>query len=235
MLVLLVSLICLFGIGCKADEEIVIVATPKPETQTVYIQKPTEKPEHYFTVIGNGEINADPDFATLVMKASASGDTAEEASNLCQEESQILINTARSKGLFSKDTSQRGVELEPKLGDDGETVVGYLATDIVTFIIHKVENTESIVASLMDAGSFELVGTTYSIKEASEAYKNALIAAIADATDKATVLAEASGVKLGGVIGMTESPSNEESIIGVAFESSAIAVSAQVTVQFEIE
>ena len=235
LMVLLVSSICLFGIGCKADEEIVVVATPKPETQTIYIRQQTEKPEHYFTVIGNGEIYADPDFATLIMKASATGETAEEASALCQEESQSLIKTARSKGVFTKDTTQRGVELEPRFDEDGQTVLGYQATDVVTFIIRKVENTESIVAALMDAGSFELVGTTYSITEASEAYKNALSAAIEDAKQKAEVLAGTSGVKLGKVIGMTESPSNEESLIGVAFESSAIAVSAQVSVQFEID
>ena len=75
---------------------------------------------------------------------------------------------------------------------------------------------------------------TYSITESSEAYRNALSAAIDDARAKAETLADKTGVRLGDVIGIVETAFDETKLIGVAFESSAIAVNAQVTVRYKI-
>ena len=78
------------------------------------------------------------------------------------------------------------------------------------------------------------VSVTYSITESSEAYRSALSAAIEDARSKAETLAESTGVRLGEVIGIVETAFDETKLIGVAFESSAIAVNAQVTVRYKI-
>ena len=54
-----------------------------------------------------------------------------------------------------------------------------------------------------------------------------------DAYEKASAIAEAGDVSLGAIASVVETP-GEDQLVGVAFESSAIAVSAQVSVVYVI-
>ena len=220
--------------GCKAEEEIVNVPTPKIEQQTVVLEREKSAPEHYFEVTGNGEIIAAPDFATVTLRVSGAGETAEEASAACQEEAQKLIGAAISLYILKHNIQQRGLEIVSVADETGKNPTTYLATDVITLTITQVARTEQIIASLVDAGDNELVSVTYSITDSSEAYRNALSAAIDDARAKAETLAEKTGARLGDVIGIVETAFDETKLIGVAFESSAIAVNARVTVQYKI-
>jgi len=229
-------LVLLVGtVGCKAQEDISNVPTPKPEKQTVVVNNEVQEPEHYIEVVGNGEIIASPDFATITLGVAVRGDTAETASAACQEEVKKAIAAATGLEIARDQIALRGVEIEPKLKANSEAISHYIATDVVTITIKRVAQAESLMTAVMDAGSFELRSITYSLTESSEAYRSALVAATEDAFAKATVLAEATGAKLGKVIGITETAYDDRSLIGENFESSAIAVSAQITVQYEID
>ena len=220
--------------GCKAEEEIVNVPTPKIEQQTVVLEREKSAPEHYFEVTGNGEIIAVPDFATITLRVSGAGETAEEASAVCQGEAQKLIGAVISLHILKHNIQQRGMEIVPVTDETGKSPSSYLATDVIILTITQVGRTEQIIASLVDAGDNELISVTYSITESSEAYRNALSAAIDDARGKAETLADKTDVRLGDVIGIVETAFDETKLIGVAFESSAIAVNAQVTVRYKI-
>jgi len=222
-------------IGCKAQEDIGNVPTPKPEKQTVVVNHELEKPEHYIQVVGNGEIIASPDFATIMLGVAVKGDTAETASAACQEEVKKAIAAATGMRIARDKISMRGVEIEPKLKPNSDAVSHYAATDVVTVIIQQVTQAESILTAMLDAGNFELRSITYSLTESSDAYQRALVAATADALAKATVLAESTGAKLGKVIGITETAYDSNTLIGGSFESSTIAVTAQITVRYEID
>lgn len=229
--VVLFCLVLVLCMGCKAQDEIGYVPTPKPETQTVIVNQELEEPDHYIEVVGNGEIIASPNFATITLGVSAKGDTAEMASAACQEEAKKAIAAATGLRIAREQITLRGVEIEPKLKANSDAVSHYAATDVVTVVIQRVAQAEGLLATMMDAGNFEFRGITYSLTDASKAYREALTAATEDAFTKATVLAEATGVTLGRVIGVKETP---HEFIGENFESSAIAVSAQVTVYYDI-
>ena len=233
-LIICAGCLAAFLAGCKAEEEIVNVPTPKIEQQTVVLEREKSAPEHYFEVTGNGEIIAVPDFATVTLRVSGAGETAEEASVACQEEAQKLISAVISLNILKNRIQQRGLEIVSVTDETGKNPQTYVATDVITLTITQVSRTEQIVASLVDAGDNELVSVTYSITESSEAYRNALSAAIEDARSKAETLADSTGVRLGEVIGIVETAFDETKLIGVAFESSAIAVNAQVTVRYKI-
>ena len=90
------------------------------------------------------------------------------------------------------------------------------------------------MTTLSDVSLYEFSSITYSITEASEAYRQALVVATEDALAKATVLAESTGVALGAVVGIVETEYDDSKLIGVAYESTAIAVAAEVTVRYRI-
>ena len=55
-----------------------------------------------------------------------------------------------------------------------------------------------------------------------------------DAQEKAGVLAESAGVRIQSVVRVEEQPYDESKLVGVDFESSAIAVTAKVIVTYLI-
>lgn len=224
--------------GCKAQEEIQNVPTPKPATNTsttstVILKQDFPEEEHTIRVNGKGEYNAKPDFATIRLGVTASGVTAEEASQLCSERLSAIREAAIPLGVYVKDITTTGIEMETRT-NELEEIVGYVAKDNVTLIVRRVENVQSILPKLTDAGATQINAVTYSITEASAAYKEALNAAMADAAEKAGVIAAAGNVSIKRVIGVTEQPYDESKIVGVDFESSSIAVSAAVEVIYQI-
>lgn len=228
------ALVLAVAVGCKAQEEIVNVPTPKPQTQTVVVKQEKEEQEHYIEVVGDGEIIAVPDFATIVLGVSVRADTAENASKACQEEVLRAIFAALEQGISHDEILQRGTEIEPAINENREGIANYTATDVLTVSIDRVDMADQILAALMDAGTYEFKSLTYSLTESSEAYRNALAKAMEDALSKATVLAEASGVRIGRVVGITETAYDDRALTGERSERSAIAVSARITVRYEI-
>lgn len=226
--------VLLAAAGCKSQEEIVNVPTPKPEKQTVVVNNEAAEAEHWIEVSGTGEIMASPDFATITLGVTTSGETAELASAACQAQTAKAVEAAHALNMEQLEITQRGVELEAKQKEGSTTVTRYEAADVITVVLQRVAQAETVLTALMQAGDFEFCGITYSITDASEAYRRALAAATEDAYAKATVLAEATGVTLGRVVGVVETDYDDTAFAGKSFESSAIAVSAHVTVRYLI-
>lgn len=221
--------------GCKEQEEIQNIPTPRGDAQTYILRQTWPEPEHSIEVTGSGEVIAEPDFATIRVGVSVTGDTAESASAQCQERLQLIYEAALGFDVARADISAAGIEIEARRDEEGGDIVDYLASDTVTVIVRRVSDLNTILTTVIDAGASQTYAVTYSITEASSAYREALAAAMADAHEKGSVLAEASGVELGEVIGVVEQPYDESKLIGVDFESSSIVVSADVIVTYLIE
>ena len=226
--------LCMAGAGCKAQEEIQNVPTPRVDTQTIILRQNWPEEEHTIVVTGNGEVIAEPDFATIRVGVAATGDTAESASAQCLERTNGIFETALNFNIARTDISLAGMEIEARSQEGSDHVNDYQAKDTITVIVRDVQNVNTILTTMIDAGASQTYAVTYSITEASTAYREALAAAMADAEEKAGVLAEAAQVQVKSVVGVTEQPYDESKLVGVDFESSAIAVAAEVVVTYLI-
>ena len=224
----------LSGLGCKAQEDITNVPTPKPETQRIVINHELEAPEHTVTVSGFGEVIAAPDFATIMLGVQTTGDTAENASALCAERMQSVIDAAIGLGVRPSDVTTAGIDISTQVKESDNSIIGYTAKESITIIARNVSLANSIMSTAIDAGASEIDSITYSITDTSAAYRRALAAAMEDAASKAAAIAESSGLVLGVITAVEEAPYDDNKLIGVTFESSAIAVSAGVTVTYKI-
>lgn len=220
--------------GCKAAEEIKPAPTPKAASPEVVVNHELVPNEHVITVTGYGEVIADPDYATLTLGVQGTADTAEQASVLCEENLKSVYEVATSIGVPRTEMKDAGITITAQQRESDGVITGYLAAAAITIIATDVRDANSIMSGIVDASVGELKSITYSITDTTAAYKNALIAAMDDALKKAETLAEAGGVTLGDVIGVEETPGNDNEIVGVDFESSAIAVPARVTVEYRI-
>lgn len=234
--IILIALVCILLVcaGCKAEDDIKPIITPRPNAPEVVVNHELVPPEHIIEVNGYGEVIATPDYATIMLGVQGTGETAEQASALCGENLQSAIDSIVALGVRTEDITTAGISITANTRESDGAVLGYVAADTITIIARDVAGANSLMSTVIDAGASDIHGITYSLTDAGPAYQAALEAAMADALTKATVLSTAGGVELGTVIGVTESPHDESKLIGVDFESSAIAVSAGVTVQYRI-
>ena len=221
--------------GCKAAEEIVPGPTPKPATPQVIVNHELVPNEHIITVSGLGQVVAAPDFATLTLSVQNTSDTAEQANASCEENLGSVYEVALSLGVLRSDITDTGISITAQQRESDGAITGYLASATITIIAHELTTANSVMSGIIDTSAGELKSITYGITDASTAYHEALLAAMADARLKAASIAEAAGVTLGAVVGVEESASDDSSLVGVDFETSAIDVPARVTVDFLIE
>ena len=231
---LAISGIFVMMIGCKPEEEIQNVPTPKPQSSEIVINHELEAPEHTVNVSGHGEVIATPDFATITVGVHATADTAENASAQCQANMQTVYDTAMSFGVAKVDASMTGIDITTQIRETDGMITGYIASETITVVVHNVKLASTVMSAIIDAGASEISGITYSLVDASGAYQQALAKAMEDAKAKADAVATAAGVKLGAVSTVVETPYNDSKLMGVTFESSQIVVSADVSVSYLI-
>ena len=234
LLVVLLTTALVFPLAaCKEEGDIVPGPTAKPEEPTVIVNNEAQEPNHVIVVNGNGEVIAVPDFATITIVAMGSSATSEEAAANCELVTQKVKDIAAAQGVLSKHLTTSGVTLSSNTRESDGAITGYVARDTITIIENNVTLVNAILSPIIDARITESYEVTYSLLDATSAYSDALAAAMTDAKVKAEAIAQAGGVTLNGILSVSETPLDSQ-LSGVAFESSSIAVDAEVTVTYLI-
>ena len=234
LLVVLLTTALVFPLAaCKEEGDIVPGPTAKPEEPTVIVNNEAQEPNHVIVVNGNGEVIAVPDFATITIVAMGSSATSEEAAANCELVTQKVKDIAAAQGVLSKHLTTSGVTLSSNTRESDGAITGYVARDTITIIENNVTLVNAILSPIIDARITESYEVTYSLLDATSAYSDALAAAMTDAKVKAEAIAQAGGVTLNGILSVSETPQDSQ-LSGVAFESSSIAVDAEVTVTYLI-
>lgn len=234
MICVLALLLCTVALsGCKEEGDITPGPTAKPEQPTVIVNNEAAEAEHTIAVSGFGEVIAAPDFSTITIVVVGSSETAEEAATKCETLTQQVRDIATEQGVLPKKFSAAGVTLSTKQRESDGAITGYVARDTITITLDEVSKVNSVLSPIIDAGIPESYEATYSLLDASAAYSSALAAAMQDAQEKAAAIAAAGGVALGTILSVLEAPV-ADNLVGVAFKSSAIAVSANLTVTYQI-
>ena len=219
--------------GCKEEGDITPGPTTKPEQPTVIVNNDTGKKERTIAVNGFGEVIAAPDFSTITVVVVGNSETAEEAAAKCEALTKQVQEIATAQGVLPASMSAAGVTLSSNQRESDGAITGYVARDTITIHLENVSKVNAVLSPIIDAHITESYEATYSLLDASAAYSGALAAAMQDAQEKAKAIAEGGGVALGGIVSVSETPV-ENKLVGVAFKSSEIAVSANLTVTFSI-
>lgn len=226
-------LFALGGLACKAEDDITPGPTAQPSEPDVIVNNEAAAAEHTIIVSGDGEVIAAPDFSTITIVVQGSSETSEEAALKCENLTTQVQEIAAAQGVLPKDLTTAGVTLSTHQRESDGAITGYVATDTITITVSDVSKVNAILSPIIDARITESYEVTYSLTDASAAYNEALAAAMADAYEKANAIANAGGVAIDTIVNVYETP-GEDQLVGVAFESSAIAVNAEVTVTYLI-
>jgi len=204
---------------------------------------PSAAPQHSIVVAGQGSIAARPDRAQLSFGVSSDAKTASAALRTNAAEMTKVIAALKSQGIAAADLRTDLVSLSSRYSQNGETVVGYTATNSVSATVRNLAKIGAIIDAAVDAGANQVSGPNLVRSSAASLYRAALRAAIADARGKARTIAAASGLHIRRITDVAES-SAAPSLTPLTAKASADAstpvetgstlVEATVTVTFAV-
>jgi hypothetical protein len=159
------------------------------------------------TANGTGSVTVTPDRASFTFGTISQGRTASAALTASSQAIDRVVTALRNAGVARADIQTSEVSLSPRMNETGDTITGYTATNSVTARIRQLGNAGPVIDAAVGAGANQVYGPSLFVSDMDAAYRNALRAAVAEAREKAQVLASASGLTLGRVVAMTESGS----------------------------
>jgi uncharacterized protein len=205
-------------------------------------------------VQGEGKFYAAPDMASITLgvetrNASAAGAVAENAMLMNSTISALLAAGIDEKDIQTSTFSLTTRPEEPKPleatlnENENVTPPEFVATNRVTVRLNNISDVGKVLDASVAAGSNNIQGISFNLKDPAPAKDEALVMAIDDAKRKAGVASAAAGVTLGRIIEISEGYSFVSARNEVAFSVAApttpispgeMEVTASVTMTYEI-
>ncbi|MCC6934101.1 MAG: SIMPL domain-containing protein [Candidatus Yanofskybacteria bacterium] len=180
------------------------------------------------TVSGTGTVRAVPDIAVADLAISVEGSTAASAQTEANRRSKMAIDYLKKAGIDEKDIKTSGYNIYPQYDyADGRTRIrGYQVTQSITVKIRDMDTTNTILDKVVDAGVNQVNSLRFEIDEPDQLKSEARAKAIADADAKAQELKRQLGVRLGKIVGFSESGNAMPILYGRGGGAADIKVSA---------
>lgn len=161
------------------------------------------------TVRGEGEVMARPDIGAFSFSVTAEAADAASAQNDSAEKTNAILGYLEEAGVEEKDVKTSGYSLNPKYKYEtsvcspnmycppGEPVIdGYTVTQTVEVKVRDLDKAGDLISGTGERGATNISGLSFTVDDTSNLKADAREAAIADAKEKAAVLADELGVRL---------------------------------------
>lgn len=164
------------------------------------------------SVSGSGEIDAEPDEASVRLGIEAENEAAaaaqREASTIATailaalaeigiEKEAIQTSALRLHPLYQQPAPRSAAGVEPR-------IIGYRASNEVTVELTDLDKVGPAIDAAIGAGANRVIGVDFGLQDDLEMRRQALAEAIREARQKAETMAQALGVPLGPVLEVQE-------------------------------
>lgn len=176
------------------------------------------------TVSGKGEIMAKPDIANFSFSVVEDGKTAKEAQDKATTKSNSALNAIKVAGVEDKDVKTLSYDLSPKyewrqtacpqsMPASGvvypcpggkQTIIGYTVSQTIEVKVRKIDDASALLTKITAVGVSNISGINFVVDDQDALAEQAKEKAIALAKDKAKILAEQLGVRLGRIINFSD-------------------------------
>ena len=201
------------------------------------------------SVSGDAIVREAPDQAVVNVSVVTEGTELEKVLEENNEKTQKLINNLKDNQIKDENI-KTNFSISPRYNYDKKDyprIGGYQVTNQVTFTTTNIKQLGNLLNSVVESGANDVGGIYFDKADKSELANLALTEAIFNAKNKAVVIANALGIRVGSVVDVQESVyapttrSNTASIqdMGEGFSSvpiseGTISVNASVTITYEI-
>jgi len=204
------------------------------------------------TVTGSASVGVAPDFAVLNLGINTQGETALVALNQNAALMQSVIEALEGFGVVGKDLQTNYFGIYPIMDynqvnvDGTQKMLGYRVENTIQVIVRDISHVSMVLDGAIAAGANQSYGINFDSSKRSEAYDQAMAAAVRDANRKAALLASAAEMRLGALVHITEQPSgysagyaslrNDESFTaGTPIMNGTLTVEAHVVVSYQLQ
>ncbi len=161
------------------------------------------------TVVGEGEVRAEPDIAIVTAGVTHQAVNSQEAMDEVSRRLTAVIAAARSLGIEGRDIQTTGLSLSPiyrqrRPPDDSVEIEGYRASNNVSLTVRDLRRTSAVLDAALAAGANNIANLRFSFANPEQLRIQALSNAIANAETKAQAMAAAAGVDISGVNSIQE-------------------------------
>ncbi|MGI6547656.1 MAG: SIMPL domain-containing protein [Bacillota bacterium] len=163
-----------------------------------------EGEENLIAVSGEGVVRARPDIVFTTLGVEVRAKTAEAAQQQANEKIAAVLAVLAKHGIPETDIITSNYSLRPEYdyrnNDSRERVLlGYVVNHDLRVKVANLEKLGTVIDQAITAGANQAYNITFDISNRDELEKQALQAAVSDASAKAQVLAQAANVRVRGV------------------------------------
>jgi len=157
------------------------------------------------SVMGTGEAELKPDFATILVSVETTGDTVAQASNANRAGTERVLARIQGLGIKKEDIQTANFQVfqtPPRLGPDGREikVPKFSANHQLRIKTRDIEGVGQLAGEILASGDMTFQTVSFELDHQEEGGDKAREAAVRDAKRQAEVYAAAAGVSLGRLI-----------------------------------
>jgi len=158
-------------------------------------------------VTGTGSVQAKPDTASISIGVSTEDGNAQNAVSRNNTATAKVISELEAAAIEKKDLKTSNFSVYPQYrteGSDKHPIITYRASNTVTVTVHNLDKVGDILTKAVAAGSNQISGPNFSVSDPEKYLAEARKKAVENAIAKASVYANAAGLKLGPILSMVE-------------------------------
>lgn len=163
------------------------------------------------TVQGAGMVEVDADCATICVGVREAAADVQEAQAAVNEKLAAVVDALSAMGIGGEHISTNTISIYPNYdySSDMEQIVGYSANNSILVTTGDIDSVGTYIDAAFAAGANSLDYVEFTASNTDAAGSQALALAVGNAQDKARVLAEAAGKRVGAILEIREGTSNE--------------------------
>jgi len=176
-----------------------------------YIGRPTTQRDT-ISIQAEGKVTALPDIAMISIGVQTEKKTVAEAQQVNSTKMNAIIDKLQQLGIAKEDIQTTNYSIYPTYDyPNGQQVArGYQINQSVDVKVRKLDSISEILAAAGTLGANQVGGVTFTIDDPEALRQQARLKGLEAAKKKAQDLAAAAGVKLGKVVGFSESSSSPQ-------------------------
>lgn len=200
------------------------------------------------TVTGLGQVERVPDMATITLGVTHQSDNARDAVAEVAVTSGAILTALDEMGIEPRDMRTSDLSLQPvwqrnNSSNQPPKVTGYSASNRVTVRVRDLAVLGDILGRVTTDGANLFQGLQFGLQDNHSALEDARRAAVVDGRARAELYAEAAGVTLGDLVGLSEAgvatprPMMRQAMasdMAMPIAEGELSLSASVTMVFEI-
>lgn len=207
------------------------------------------QPVRTLSLTGTGESSSPPDTATVSAGVVTEAPDAKSAVQRNSETVGSLFRSLKDMGIADRDMQTRSFNISPVYtrpprGEQAQ-ISGYRVSNSVTVRVRDLSELGTVLDRLVKAGANQMNGVSFYIDRPADLMDEARRRAVADVRRKADVYAEAAGIRIKGILSISEGGGRPpqpmlrtmaaESAENVPVAAGEQTISASVTITYEIE